>query len=168
MAHVIKVNVSQRFINESTQQNARRCAIANAIKAQFPDVFQASAKADYISIAFHDGTVEKYRTPLAASNAIKAFDRDRSSAQPFTLVLRDKDWVSTRPRRLNQRQKQEMTQKKKVVAKATGRKPSSIKAEETSAFNEDTGYATVEHVGRKVIPARKKYVKRSHRPVCSD
>jgi len=160
--------VSQKYIDSATQQNARRCAIANAIKAQHSDVFQASAKADFISIAFYDGTVEKYRTPLTAANAIKAFDRDRTSVQPFTIVLRDKDWVSTRPRRLNQKLKTEMTQKKKVVAKATGRKPSQVKAEETSAFNEDTGMATVEHVGRKVIPARKKFVKRSHRPICSD
>ena len=167
MAHVIRVNVSQKFINESTQQNARKCAIANAIKALFPDVYQASAKADFINISYHDGTVERYRTPLVAANAIKAFDRDKSSAKPFVLLLRDKDWVSTRPRRLNQPRKAELTQKKKVVAKATGRKVSSIKEEETSAFDED-GYATVPTVGRKVIPARKKFVKRSHRPICSD
>lgn len=157
---VLDLTIGKIRIAEAARGDKKHCAIANAIQESDDNIAGASADVHYIKIFYLDpAIVERYRTPKPARDFIIDFDNNRMPA-PFRLQVFDTDWVSTQPRRMNQRQQRETVAQRKSLARATGRKLIDVTEEEAAQAQAevfaDNGFATTKTGAERVV--------RRHRP----
>lgn len=165
-----KVTVGQRYIKGSKPQDATACAISRAIVESDEDIIHANVNRRFINITrYSTETIEKYRTPLDASNFIDAYDAmlvpdsGAPKPKPFTLALTERDWIGDRPRRMNQREKSIETANRQMVAAATGRKSYEVKAEEVGRGFDSDGFARTAPSGSRATRRTKPQKKWAHR-----
>jgi hypothetical protein len=136
----LEIEVTRRHIQTGTNQHAKQCPIAVAIKESDPDIAWVEVrerKPALIRIAYHSDQMEyRFKTPPEARTFVRAFDRGEP-VRAFTLKLYHDDFVSARPRRLKQHQKAEKREVVNFIAKVRNKLPDEVTDEDIAATTEE-------------------------------
>lgn len=140
---VLRIDVTKQRIQEAARQNAHKCAIAQAIVDADSDIAWASVDHNYVQFGrISDELRYRYRTPREAQVFITDFDNDRAP-KPFRLDITTDMFISSRRRQMKQAESKVTTNRRRIVAKATGQPLVRVKLADVEAYEQETGESTV-------------------------
>lgn len=161
MAKIIySVLVKQKHISEGIARNERQCAVAKAIVESDPaNIIRAKVNRRFTEITRRDTQhVECYYSPAEVIDAVDVFDdpnRQDGDLSPFRFKITDDLFVSERPRQIQQAAKAVEAQKRRTIAKATGKKVTEITKKEIKQYTEDSKWQDTSTPRARVVRPKK-------------
>lgn len=151
----LRVHISRKYIAEAYRLDARKCAIAEALKESDPDIVWANVTTDFVQIGrASDEMRYKWRSTPEIIAFIEAFDIGEGKA--FVMELSIDDFVSMRPRQMRQPQRADEVARRRHVAAVTGVDPRRIPREELPVWDSNgeviQSRRSVTRIGRVAEP----------------
>lgn len=148
ISDVLDLNVTAEAIRKSMTRNAKHCAIANAIQESDNNIAWARVTSGYVEVAYHSPEqIDRFASSKAVRDFVVAFDNNRSP-KPFRLVIREEDWLSSRPRRMNQNKVIEQRAARKSYANASGKRMQDVHIDEVPV-NDNNGFKEVKQAVKR-------------------